>query len=69
MLKMPLLPATLVCATKVLLLSTSLMVRMPLVVSGASLSARLTAALLNTAASLTAATANVKVLLGLTAPN
>ncbi|MCY1371649.1 hypothetical protein D9M69_588020 [compost metagenome] len=45
-------PAVLGWATKVAGLSTSLMLRVPLVVSGALVSVRVTVALLNTAASL-----------------
>ncbi|MCY1303609.1 hypothetical protein D9M70_533240 [compost metagenome] len=52
MLKLPYWPATLFCTWKVAALSTSLMVRVPPVVSGASDSVRATAALLSTAASL-----------------
>ena len=45
-------PATLFCATKVFGLSTSLMVRVPLAVTGALVSVSCTLALLRTAASL-----------------
>ena len=52
MLNVPLVPATLVCATKVFGLSTSEIVSVPLVERTASVSVNTIAALLNCAASL-----------------
>src|SRR5258708_33382365 len=55
----PFVPATLVCGTKVCGLSTSVMVSVPPVVSGALVSASATVAELSTAASFTAVTLTV----------